>query len=152
VSFRDPVCELEGVSKHKSENPKPTFDLVLGFEIDYQCESSYFNLVRESKHRKSKTEVRGSASPGYCIGLVRIVPEVWWKDVVDDEVFIIFTRDLPSKLDLFCSSSTPFHKRPSQQTRLVLLLFHTNWSHWTCGIPTGPNGLIFQQALHKCTL
>ena len=95
------------MSKHKSENPKPIFDLVLGFEINYQCESSYFNLVRESKHRKSKTEVRGSASPGYCIGLVRIVPEVWWKDVVDDKVFIIFTRDLPTKLDLFCSSSTP---------------------------------------------
>ena len=36
---------------HKSENRKPTFDLALGFEIDYQCESSYFNLVRESKHR-----------------------------------------------------------------------------------------------------
>jgi hypothetical protein len=49
---------------HKSENRKPTFDLALGFEIDYQCESSYFNLVRESvqkKHSKSKTE--GSASP-----------------------------------------------------------------------------------------
>jgi hypothetical protein len=49
---------------HKSENRKPTFDLALGFEIDYQCESSYFNLVRESvqkKHSKSKTEE--SASP-----------------------------------------------------------------------------------------
>jgi hypothetical protein len=32
---------------HKSANRKPTFDLALGFEIDYQCESFYFNLVRE---------------------------------------------------------------------------------------------------------
>jgi hypothetical protein len=59
------------VSKHKSENPKPTFDLVLGFEIDYQCESSYFNLVRESKHSKSKTEVTYEDRHHPDIGLVR---------------------------------------------------------------------------------